>query len=161
MDQNSNKNIVKISALKFFVASWGLPGDFVSNIMDKEAYKKPTKSCKNFLGRKAWQYFRCYFGPNNAMTPKRHFGINWPLDKNRSFQQWKPFCIDPKNLFKSISPYLFMVVKFEPVVYPPWYRRGRIWSVSDASPAFVVTRKHQIIPFRFGTADGQRMDFHR
>jgi hypothetical protein len=24
--QNSNKNIVRISALKFFVASWGLPG---------------------------------------------------------------------------------------------------------------------------------------
>ena len=27
-DQNSNKNIVSISAQKFFVASWGLPGSF-------------------------------------------------------------------------------------------------------------------------------------
>jgi hypothetical protein len=29
MDQNSNENIVKISALKFFVASLGLPGSFL------------------------------------------------------------------------------------------------------------------------------------
>ena len=28
-DQNSNENIVRISALKFFVASWGLPGSFL------------------------------------------------------------------------------------------------------------------------------------
>ena len=32
-----------ISALKFFVASWGLPGDLVSNIASKEAYRKPKK----------------------------------------------------------------------------------------------------------------------
>ena len=29
LDQNSNENIVRISALKFFVASWGLPGGFL------------------------------------------------------------------------------------------------------------------------------------
>ena len=32
-----------ISALKFLVASWGLPGDLVSNIINKEAYRKPKK----------------------------------------------------------------------------------------------------------------------
>ena len=64
-DQNSNKNIVRISALKYFVASWGflgsflgLPGDLVSNIINKEAYRtpqkdsrKPKRSYKNFQGR--------------------------------------------------------------------------------------------------------------
>ena len=47
-DQNSNENIVRISALKVFVASWGLlgsfmelPRDLVSNIINKEAYRKP------------------------------------------------------------------------------------------------------------------------
>jgi hypothetical protein len=46
-DQNSNEKIVRISALKFFVASWrlpgsflGLPGDLVSNIINKEAYSQ-------------------------------------------------------------------------------------------------------------------------
>ena len=29
LDQNSNENIVRISALKFFVASWGFPGSFL------------------------------------------------------------------------------------------------------------------------------------
>jgi hypothetical protein len=29
LDQNINKNVVRISALKFFVASWGLPGSFL------------------------------------------------------------------------------------------------------------------------------------
>ena len=45
--QNSNENIVGISALQFFEASWGLlgrflglPGDLVSNIINKEAYRK-------------------------------------------------------------------------------------------------------------------------
>ena len=43
--QNSNENIVRISALNFFVASWGLPGSFLglpgdlaSIIINKEAY---------------------------------------------------------------------------------------------------------------------------
>jgi hypothetical protein len=69
-DQNSNENIVRISALKFLIASWGLPGSFlglpgsflglpgdlVSNIINKEAYRKPQGSYKNF---------RWFFGPNN------------------------------------------------------------------------------------------------
>ena len=51
--KNSNKNIVRISALKYFVASWGLPGrllgvsgDLVCNIINKEANRKPTRSPK-------------------------------------------------------------------------------------------------------------------
>ena len=38
--QNSNENIVRISALKFFVASLGLPGDLISIVINKEAPKK-------------------------------------------------------------------------------------------------------------------------
>ena len=63
--QNSNKNIERISALNFFVASLGLTGSFLgfpedllSNIINKEAYRKPQKdsrkpqgSHKNFQGR--------------------------------------------------------------------------------------------------------------
>ena len=87
-DQNSNENIVRISALKFlyltggFSEIFGLPGDFQSNIIVyKEGYRKPQKvfrKCqgryKNFKGR----------NPNNifvailveTMTQKRHFEIN-------------------------------------------------------------------------------------
>jgi hypothetical protein len=53
-DQNSNKNIVRISALKYFVASWGLlgsflglSGDLVSNIIK---IRKPTGSPKKLPG---------------------------------------------------------------------------------------------------------------
>ena len=56
-DQNSNENIVWISALNVFVASWGLPGSFwglpgdlVSNMINKEAYRKPTGSPKKLPG---------------------------------------------------------------------------------------------------------------
>jgi hypothetical protein len=42
-----NSNAVKISTLKLFVAYWGpgsflgLPGDLLSNILNKEAYRNP------------------------------------------------------------------------------------------------------------------------
>ena len=56
------------SALKFFVASWGLPGDLVSNIINKEGYWKPKKlpgspqkATKNFRAE-IQKYFRWYFG---------------------------------------------------------------------------------------------------
>ena len=63
------------SALNFFVASWGaswklygLPGDLVSNIMNKEGYWKskkqpgsPQKATKNFRAE-IQKYFRWYFG---------------------------------------------------------------------------------------------------
>ena len=69
--QNSNENIVRISALKFFVASLehlgsflGLPRDLVSNITKKEAYRKspkasrkPQGSYKNFQGRNLYNIF--------------------------------------------------------------------------------------------------------
>jgi hypothetical protein len=67
LDQISNKNIVKISALEFFVASWGLPGDLVSNIINKEAYKK-------FKGRYLCNIFDAILV--QKMTPKRNFEIN-------------------------------------------------------------------------------------
>ena len=79
--QNSNENIVRISALKFFVASWGLPGSFcglpgdlVSNIINKEAYRKPQGSYKNFQGRNSYNIFVGFLV--ETMTPKRHFEIN-------------------------------------------------------------------------------------
>ena len=59
--QNSNKNIVRISALKFFVASLGLPdrfmglvGDLVSNIINKKASRKPQGGENNFQGRNSY-----------------------------------------------------------------------------------------------------------
>ena len=61
--QNSNRNIVRISDLKFFVASWGfpesffgLPRDLVSNITNKESYKTPKKLPGN--PKKAIKIFR-------------------------------------------------------------------------------------------------------
>ena len=64
LDQNSNKDIVRISALEFFDASWGLPGDLVSNITIKEAYRNPPKasrkpqgSYKKFQGRNPYNIF--------------------------------------------------------------------------------------------------------
>ena len=61
--QNSNENIVRISALKFFVASWGLPVDLVSDIINKEYYRKPQnasrnpqRSYKNFQGKNPYKF---------------------------------------------------------------------------------------------------------
>ena len=90
-DQNSNENIVKIPALKFFVASWGFPGscfglsgDLVSNIINKETYRKPQKlpgspkeAIKNFQGRNPCNIFVAIWV--ETMTPKKHFEINLPL----------------------------------------------------------------------------------
>ena len=47
--QNSNKNIVKISALKFLLH----PGDLVN----KKAYRKPQRSYKNFQGREPYNIY--------------------------------------------------------------------------------------------------------
>ena len=44
-------HIARISALKFFVASLGLPGDLVSNIINKETNRKPPGSYTKFQGR--------------------------------------------------------------------------------------------------------------
>ena len=90
-DQNSNKTIVTISALKCFVAFWGLPGSFLellwdlsSNMIYKEAYRKPPKvsrkpqgSYKNFQGRNHYNIFFAILV--ETKIPKRNFEINWPL----------------------------------------------------------------------------------
>ena len=72
--QNSNENIVRISALKVFIASLGLPGSFlglpgdlVSNIINKEppgSSKKAIKTYNIFVGFLV-----------KTMTPKKTFGI--------------------------------------------------------------------------------------
>ena len=79
--KKSNENIVRISALKFYVASWGLPGSFlglpgdlVSEIINKEAYRKPQGSYKYFQGRNPYNIFVAILV--ETMTPKRHFEIN-------------------------------------------------------------------------------------
>ena len=41
---------------------------------------------------------------------KTNSEFSWWLDKNRSFQEWKPFCIDPKNLVKSINPTIYNII---------------------------------------------------
>ena len=53
---------------EIFLASWGLPGDLVSNIINKEGYWKPKKlagspqrATKNFRAE-IQKYFRWYFG---------------------------------------------------------------------------------------------------
>ena len=82
-DQNSNKNIVR---LKFFVASWGLPGSFLGlpgDLVSKEegslqkpqkAFRKPQGSYKNFQGRNPYNIFVAFLV--KTMTPKRYFEIN-------------------------------------------------------------------------------------
>ena len=61
LDQTSDKNIIRISTMKFFVASEGLP---------KGSYK-------NFQGRNPYNIFVDIL--LQTWPPKRHFEINWPL----------------------------------------------------------------------------------
>ena len=67
------QNYFWISALNFFVASWGLPWDLVCNIINKEAYRKPQK----ISGQKSRNNFVGIFV--QTIIPKGHFEINWPL----------------------------------------------------------------------------------
>ena len=90
-DQNSNKNIVKISALEFFLASLRLPGSFfwascrllnlwyylLNPQKGQKASRKPPGSYKKFQGRNLDNIFGAILV--QMMTPKRHFEINWPL----------------------------------------------------------------------------------
>ena len=79
--QNSNKNIVRISVLKFFIASLGLPGSFfelpvgfliydylLSPKEAQKAYKKPPGSYKKFQGRNPYNIFVAIWV--QTMTPK-------------------------------------------------------------------------------------------
>ena len=102
-DQNSNKIIVRISDLKFFVASWGLPwtlfglpGDLVSNIINKEAYRKPKKasrkppgSYKKFQGRNPEIITVGILGENEFSWG--HYKINLSLAISRTTTQIKLF----------------------------------------------------------------------
>ena len=78
LDQKTNKYNVRISALKVFIASLGLPGSFfgvpVGFLMNDitcqvprkplKASMKPQKATKNFRAE-SLQYFCCYFGRND------------------------------------------------------------------------------------------------
>ena len=77
--------------IKFFVASWGLPGSFlglprdlVSNTIIKEVTRSPKKlpgspkeAIKNFQRRNPYNIFVGFLV--KTVTSKRHFEINWPL----------------------------------------------------------------------------------
>ena len=78
MDQNRNENFVKISAQcpEIFVASWGifgLSGDLVNIILNREAYRKlhsvqeAPRKVKKISGQKSWQYFKLLLV--QTMTP--------------------------------------------------------------------------------------------
>jgi hypothetical protein len=87
-DQNSNKNIVRISALKVFIASLGLSGSFFGlplGFLDndityqvprkpKKSSRKPTESYKKFQGRNPYNFFVAILV--EMMTAKRHFEMN-------------------------------------------------------------------------------------
>ena len=75
-DQKSNENIVRISALKGFIASLGIPGS--SMILLTIVPRKPSGSYKKFQGRNPYNIFFAILV--ETMTPKRHFKINWPLE---------------------------------------------------------------------------------
>ena len=69
-DQNSNENIVRISALKFFKASFGLPGSFLGlpvsllMILLTKSPGSPQEATK-ITFQKSLQYSHCYFGQND------------------------------------------------------------------------------------------------
>ena len=76
----------------FLGASWklfGLPGDLVCNIINKEACRKPQKASRKPPGR-----YKKFQGRNSeiidnfvkTMKPKGHFEINWPLHTVKNIQ---------------------------------------------------------------------------
>ena len=139
-NQNSNENIVRISALKFFVSSWGLPGSFfghpgnlVSKVIYKEAYeksqkafRKPQGSYKKFQGRNPYNIFVGFLV--EMMTLKRHFEINWPLEKNEKIMllqnQFQPIVtkvhtlsFNRQNAVKSCNWYLIQYLYNTDILY--------------------------------------------
>jgi hypothetical protein len=77
----NQQNYFWISALIFFAASWLLPGNLVSNIINKEAYRKPQKASRKpprkvqkISGQKSRNNFVGFF--EEVLTPKGHFEIN-------------------------------------------------------------------------------------
>ena len=75
-DQKTNKNFVRISALKVFKGSLRLPGSFLGLplgfLIDYKTYqetptnfKEAPRKLQKVSGQKSLQYFRCYFSPND------------------------------------------------------------------------------------------------
>ena len=89
----NQRNYFWISALKFFCsflgASWklfGLPGDIVSNIIHKEAYRKPQKASRKVQknsGQKSRNNFVGFL--EEVFWPRGHSEINWPLAAFKNF----------------------------------------------------------------------------
>ena len=91
----NNENIVRISALKVFKASMGLPGGFLGLLVGflsllmilltylgspKKLQESPRKLQRKFQGRNPYNVLVAILV--ETMTLKRHFEINWPLKKN-------------------------------------------------------------------------------
>ena len=85
--QIANENISEISALSFLGASWklfGLSGDLVSNIINKEDYRKLIKlpgSPQEAQGRNFKNIFVGILDKTDFWLG--HFEINWPLDMKK------------------------------------------------------------------------------
>ena len=84
----NQRNYFWISALKFFVASLGLPGSFwglpEGFLMYDITQEAPRKLQKN-SGQKSRNHFVGIFV--QTIIPKGHFEINWPLDQPWYFDQ--------------------------------------------------------------------------
>ena len=79
-DQKTNENIVRISALKVFIASLGFLGSFmglsvgflIDDIMyllspqeAQKSFQEAPRKLQKISGQKSLQYFSCYFGRND------------------------------------------------------------------------------------------------
>jgi hypothetical protein len=89
LDQKTNENIVRISALKVFKASLGLPGSFLGLLVGflsllmilltylgspKKLQESPRKLQRKFQGRNPYNVLVAILV--ETMTLKRHFEIN-------------------------------------------------------------------------------------
>ena len=120
--QNSNKNIERIFALKFFVASWVLLRDLVSNINDQKAHRKLQGNKGNYENFRAeiLTIFLLLF-----WSKRWHFKITRPLkiSKNCHFDHhpqplkclrniWVvPNRANPQNLPDSLTLYIMITFR--------------------------------------------------
>ena len=108
--QNSNKNIVRISALKLFLFSWrfpDFPGGFleafwgflgtkqVHNIMNKETYRKPQGSYKTFQGKIHFSF---------------SYGLRFLNFSDIFFQKWKYLFISEKSQYFSLLKHRYNLI---------------------------------------------------
>ena len=82
--QKYQRNYFWISAQNFVISFWGLPGDLVFNIINKEANKKPQiasrktpREVQKISGQKSSNNFVGIL--EEIFRPRGHFEINWPL----------------------------------------------------------------------------------